>query len=85
MAWIRSSGRQRQQVDDGRAPGRALLHRDLVGPQPVDPAPVGEEQQVGVGRGVDDLGDEVLLLELGALRRPGRPGPGSGTSRPAPP
>ena len=44
-------GLQRQQVDDGRAPRRAVLHRDLVGLEPVHPAPVGEEQQVGVGRG----------------------------------
>ena len=73
---------QRQQVDDGRAPGRALLDGDLVGPQPVHPAPVGEEQQVGVGRGVDDPADHVLFLQPGRPARPGRPGPGSGSARP---
>ena len=41
-----SSGLERQQVDDRRPPGVAFLHRDLVGPQPVDLAPVGEQQQV---------------------------------------
>ena len=49
-------GRQREQVDDGRAPWPCAPSSGSRGPQPVDLAPVGEEQQVGVGRGVDDLG-----------------------------
>ena len=65
--------RQRHQVDGGGAPGRALLHRDLVAPQPVDLAPVGEQQQVGVGGGVDHLADQVLLLQPGALDAPAAP------------
>ena len=49
------------------------MTRDLVGLDPVDLAPVGEEQQVGVGRGVEELGDEivVVVLQLG----PGDPTP----------
>ena len=57
---------ERQQVDDGGAARRALLHRDLVRLQAVDPPAVGEEQQVGVRRGVEDVGDVVLVLQLGA-------------------
>jgi len=40
-ALVRGQG---QQVDDGGAPGRAFLHGNLVSPQPVDAAAVGEEQ-----------------------------------------
>ena len=76
-AWMCSPGRQRQQVDDRRAPGRALLDRHLVGPEAIDPAQVGEEQQVGVSRGVDDLGDQVLFLQVGALHPPPAPALGS--------
>ena len=72
IAWICLAGLERQQVDDGGAAGRAVLHRDLVGLEPVHPAPVGEEQQVGVGRGVDDVGDVVLVL---AAWRPATPRP----------
>ena len=72
MAWMRLVGRQRQQVDDRHALGRALALGDLVGPQPVHLAPVGEEQQVGVGGGEDDVADEVVAL---AAWRPPRPRP----------
>ena len=68
--------RQGQQVHDRRAPRRALLHRDLERPQPEDPPPVGEEQEVGVGRRVDHVVDQVLLLELGALDAPAPAGLG---------
>ena len=59
-------GLERQQVHDGRAPRRALLHRDLVRLEPVHPPEVREEQQVGVGRGGEDVGDVVLVAQLGA-------------------
>ena len=57
---------QRQQVDDRHALGRALALGDLQRPQAVDLAEVGEEQQVGVGRGEDDVADDVVGLQLGA-------------------
>ena len=66
-----------QQVDDRGALGRALLDRHLEGPQPVHLPPVGEEQQVGVGRGVHDPGDQVLLAEFGALHPPAAPALGA--------
>ena len=37
---------------------------DLVDLQPVDPAAVGEDQDVGVGGGDEEVGDEVLVLGL---------------------
>ena len=54
---------ERQEVDDRRSPGVALLHGDLVSPQPVDLPAIGEQQQVGVRRRVEDLVDEILLLQ----------------------
>ena len=45
--------------------------------QPVDPAPVGEEQQVGVGGGVDDVDDVVLVPQLGAGHPPPAPALGA--------
>ena len=65
--------RQRHQVDRRRAPGGPVLHRDLVAAQPVHLALVREEQQVGVGRGVHDLADQVLLLEPGPLHAAAAP------------
>ena len=67
MAWMLSFGRERQQVDDRRPPGRPLLDRDLERPQPEHPSPVGEQQEVGVGRRVDHVVDQVLLLQLRPL------------------
>ena len=57
---------QRQQVHDGGAASRALLHRDLVRLQPVHAASAREEQQIRVRGRVDDVGDVVLVAELGA-------------------
>ena len=48
-------GLERDEVDDGRSPRRALLHRDLVRAQPIDLAAVGEQQQVRERRRVHDL------------------------------
>ena len=67
----RLAGLQRQQVDDRHALGGALTLGDVEGPQAVHLAEVGEEQQVGVGRGEDHVADEVVGLE---------PGPGDATA-----
>ncbi len=42
-------------------------------PQAVDAAPVGEEQQVGMRRGGDDVGDVVLVAQAGPLHAPAAP------------
>ena len=60
------TGLELQEVHHCGAPGRALHHRDLVGLESVDPPEVREHQQVRVRRGVDDVGDVVLVLELRA-------------------
>ena len=67
-------GRERQQVDDRHALRRALPLGDLVRAQPVHLAPVREEQQVGVGRGVKDGLTRSSSLSLApATPRPPRP------------
>ena len=45
--------------------------------QPVDPAPVGEEQQVGVGGGVDDARDVVSSASLAPGHAPAAPALGA--------
>ena len=65
---------QRQQVDDRHALRRALALGDLQRPQAVHLAEVGEEQQVGVGRGEDHVAHDVVGLQLGRRRRRGRRG-----------
>ena len=57
IAWMRSSGASGSRFTIGQALGGPLPLGDLVGPQPVHLAAVGEEQQVGVGRGVDEVAD----------------------------
>ena len=59
------------QVDDRLALAARARRRDLVHLEPVGPAPVGEEQDVAVRRGDEQVLDEVVLR--GAL--PMRPLP----------
>ena len=75
---------QRQQVDDRHALGRALPLGDLQRPQAVHLAAVGEEQQVGVGGGEDDVADEVVGLELGPGHAAAAAALGLERRRPAP-
>src|SRR5581483_3738643 len=63
-------GLELQQVHDGGAARGALLHRDLVRLEPVHAPAVGEEQQVRVRRGGEDLRDVVLVAELRARHTP---------------
>ena len=60
-------GGEVEQVHDGLALGIAVPLWDPVGLEPVDLAPIGEEQQVRVRRGVEQVCDHVLLAQL----RPG--------------
>jgi hypothetical protein len=60
------AGLQLQQVRHRGAAGGALLLRDLVGLEPVHAPEVGEEQEVGVGGGGEDVADVVLVAQLGA-------------------
>ena len=55
---------QRQEVHHGLALGLAPALGDLVDLEPVHLAEVGEEQQVGVGGGDEQVLDDVLLLRL---------------------
>ena len=48
---------------DEHAFGAAVFARDLVGTNPVHLAPVGEEQQVSVCRGVQHVLDDVILAQ----------------------
>ena len=59
-------GLELEQVDDRRAARGALLLGDLVRLEAVDPSQVAEEQQVGVGGGGEDVGDVVVVAEVGA-------------------
>ena len=70
MAVIDSFGASGTRLTAAVPRGRPVLHRDLVAAQAVDLALVREEQQVGVGRGVHDLADQVLLLQPGPLHAP---------------
>ena len=53
---------QLHQVHDGLALALRPDVGDLVDLQPVDPAAVGEDQDVGVGGGDEEVRDEVLVL-----------------------
>ena len=66
-------GLERQDVGDVLAPGRARLLRQLMRLGPVDPAPVGEEQQPVVGRGDEEVLDDVVLAQRRALHAPAAP------------
>ena len=57
---------QRQQVDERAALGGARGLRQLVHLQPVDLAAVGEEQQVVVRRGDEQVLDVVVVLHVHA-------------------
>src|SRR4029077_2031664 len=56
----------RQDVGDGPAGAGAAHLGDVVDLQPVDLAAVGEAQQVGVGRGDEEVLDEVVLAGAAA-------------------
>ena len=58
-----------QQVDHRPAAGVAGQLRQVVDLPPIDLALVGEEQQVGVGAGDEEVLDRVFLFGLG----PGQP------------
>ena len=60
-------GLELDQVGDGFAPAGDADVGDLQGLQPVDPADVGEEHQVGVGRADGQVLDDVLGLHADAL------------------
>ena len=64
MASIRSSGLHRQHRLDEDPFRGSLLARQLVRPDPVHLAAVREEQQVGVGGGVEHMGDDVIAAQL---------------------
>src|SRR3989442_86714 len=55
---------ERQQVHHGLALGLAPALRNLVHLEPVHLAEVREKEEVGVGRGDEDIRDDVLLLRL---------------------
>src|SRR5712691_8124257 len=57
---------QRQQIHHRLALGLASALGDLVHLQPVHLAEVGEEQQIGVGGGNEEIFDDVLFLGLHA-------------------
>src|SRR5690606_149939 len=72
------------QIDDGGTPGAATGFGDLVAFEPVHPAPVGEEEDIRVRRGDDEVFHEVLRLSaegrdaapappLAAVRSDGQP------------
>ena len=58
--------REVQQVDDRPAAAVAAKLRQVVDLLPVDLALVGEEQQVGVRAGDEEVLDRVFLVGLGA-------------------
>ena len=57
-----SSGAKLQQVDDRLAARGPAALRNLVDLEPVDLSPVGEDKDVGMGRGDEEPLDEILLL-----------------------
>ena len=59
-------GLQRDEVDERGAARGAVLHRDLVRPQPVHAAAVREEQQVRVRGRREQVLDVVLVAEVAA-------------------
>ena len=64
---------QRQQVDDGPAPGARTRLGNPVDLEPVDLSAARETQQRVVGIGDEQLVDEILFLDAG--RRPAPPAP----------
>ena len=66
MAEIFSSCGEVQQVDDRLAPGGRPALGNLVDLEPEDLARVGEEEQVVLGGGDEQLLDEILFLGLHA-------------------
>ena len=57
-------------VDHRLAPRRAARLRDLVDLEPVELAGVGEEEQVVVGAGDEEVLDPVVLLQVGPVEPP---------------
>src|SRR6267142_1102070 len=57
---------QGEQIDHGLALGGPAAFGDLVHLQPMDSPEVGEEEQVGMRRGDEEVLDDVLLLRLHA-------------------
>ena len=57
-------------VDHRLAPRRAARLRDLVHLEPVELARVGEEEQVVVGAGDEEVLDPVVVLEVGPVEAP---------------
>ena len=79
-AAIFSPGCKLHQVHDRLALALRAHVGDLVDLQPVDAPAVGEDQDVGVGGGDEELVDEVLVLASSCPRGRGRRASGCGRS-----
>ena len=59
---------QVQQVDDGSSPTFTLQLRQAIDLLPIDAALVGEEQQVGMRAGDEEVLDRILVFGRAPLR-----------------
>ena len=59
-------------MDQYSFPGPRLAW-DLVGAQSMHHAPIGEKQKVGMGRRVDQVGDDITFGEFGGFHAPTTP------------
>ena len=59
-------GLQGKHIMDENTLGGTVLARDFVRPNPIYLSPVGEEEQIGVRRGMDDVVDDVIFTQRGA-------------------
>ena len=58
---------QFEQIHHGPAAARSAQLRQIVNLQPVNPAEIGEEHQIGVGAGHEQMFDRIFFFGAGAL------------------